>query len=91
MIGIQLHRSPNDRGAALELTGVHNLQSQDPERVGVEWIEGHRALGGRTKRREVLAEEVRLRQRHHGELVRPINLDGAPGRSQRPVERGCIV
>ena len=72
MIGIQFHRSTHDRGASLELAGVHDLQSQDPERISVERIEGHRALGCRTKRREVLAEKVCLRQRHHRELVRPI-------------------
>ncbi len=91
MIGIQLHRSPNDGGAALELTGVDNFQSQDSERVGVERVEGHRALGRRTKRREVLAEEMRLRQRHHRELVRPIQLDATPRRGQSPIERLPII
>ena len=91
MVGIQFHRAAHDRGASLELAGVHDLQSQDPDRVSVERIERHRALGCRTKRREVLAEEVRLRQRNQRELVRPIELDGAPGRSQRPVERGCVI
>ena len=81
MIGIQFHRAPNDRGASLKLAGVHDLQSQDPDRVGVQRIESHRALGRRTKRREVLAEEVRLRQRDHRELVRPIQFDSATGRS----------
>ena len=91
VVGIQFHRAAHDRGASLELAGVHNLQSQDPERVSVERIEGHRALGRGTKRREVLAEEVRLRQRDQRELVRPIQLDRAPGRSQGPIERGRVV
>ena len=79
VVGIQFHRAPNDRGASLELAGVHDLQSQNSERVGVERIERHRALGRGTKRREVLAEEVRLRQRDHRELVRPIQLDRRAG------------
>ena len=87
VIGIQLHRAAHDRGAALELAGVHDLQPQDPERVGVERIEGHRALGRGAKRREVLAEEVRLRQRDERELVPAIELHRAPGRGQGPIER----
>src|SRR5438132_540940 len=51
VIRIQFHRTAHNRGASLELAGVHDLQSQNPERVGVERIEGHRALGCRTKRR----------------------------------------
>ena len=81
VIGIEFHRAPNDRGASRKLAGVHDLQSEDAHRVGVQRIEGHRALGRRTKRREVLAEEVRLRKRYHRELVRPIQLDSATGRS----------
>ena len=62
VVGIQLHRAAHDRGASLELARVHDLQSQDADRVGVERIESHRALGRRAKRCEVLAEKVRLRQ-----------------------------
>ena len=80
MVGIEFHRSPNDRGASLELARVHDLQSEDPNRIGIERVKRHRALCRRTKRREVLAEEVRLRQRHHRELVRPIQFDAAAGR-----------
>ena len=72
-------------------TRVHDLQPQDPERVGVERIEGHRAFGRRTKRREVLTEEVHLGQRNERELVRPIQLNRAPARSQCPIERGRVV
>jgi hypothetical protein len=61
MLGIEFHRAPNDRRASLKFAGMHNLQSQDPDRVGVQWIESHRALGCRTKRREILAKEMRLR------------------------------
>ena len=61
MIGVEFHRAPNDRGASLELARVHDLQSQDSNRVRVERVEGHRALGRRTKRRQVLPKEVRLR------------------------------
>ena len=91
MIGIEFHRATYDRGAALELACVDDLQSQDPERVAVKRIEGHRTLGRWTKRREVLAKEVRLRQRHHRELVRPIQLDSAPGRRQCPIKRGRVA
>ena len=72
MIRIESHRTANDRSASLKLAGVHDLESQDPDRIGVEWVESHRALRRWTERREVLAEEVRLRQRHHRELVCPI-------------------
>ena len=51
MIGVEFHRTPNDRGASLKLACVHDLQTQNPERVGVERIEGHRALGRWAKRR----------------------------------------
>src|SRR5258705_4627782 len=90
MVGIQFHRAVHDRGAALKLAGVHDLQSQDPERVGIERVKGHSTLGRRTKRREVLAEEVHLSQRNERELVRPIQLNRAPARSQCPIERGCV-
>src|SRR6202040_4284465 len=63
VVGVELHRTPYDRGASLELARVHDLQSQDPDRVGVERIKGHRALGRGTKCRDVLTEEMRLRQR----------------------------
>src|SRR5438445_12210059 len=72
VVGIEVHRAANDRGASLKLARVNDLQSQDSERVGVKRVEGHRALGRRTKRRDVLAEEVRLRKRNERELVRPI-------------------
>src|SRR5438477_5690158 len=51
VVGIQFHRAAHNCGAALELSGVHDLQSQDPERVSVQRIEGYRALGRRTKGR----------------------------------------
>src|SRR5678816_2422191 len=59
MIGIQLHRSPNDRSAALELARVHNLQSQNAEGVSVEGVERHRAFCRRTKGSEILPKEMR--------------------------------
>ena len=90
MVGIQFHRAAHDCGASLELAGVNDLQSQDPERVGVERIKGHSALGSRTKRREVPSEEVHLGKRNECELVRPIQLNRAPARSQCPIERGCV-
>src|SRR6266478_1145948 len=55
VVGIEFHRAAHDRGASFELAGVHYLQSQDTECVGVEWIEGHSAFGRGTKRREVPA------------------------------------
>src|SRR6478609_6909314 len=61
VVSIQFHRAAHDRGASLELAGVHDLQSQDPDRVSVERVESHRALSRRTKRREILAKEMRLR------------------------------
>ncbi len=91
VVGIQLHRAAHDRGASLELARVHDLQPQDPDRVGVERIEGHRALGRRAKRREVLPEEVHLRQRDERELVRPIELDRAAARGQGAIERGRVA
>src|SRR6186997_2020903 len=56
MIGIQLHRAPNDRSASLKIARVHDLESENPDRVCVQRVESHRALGGRTKRREILAK-----------------------------------
>ena len=91
VIGIEFHGPPNNRGAALELAGVHDLQSEDSNRVRVERVEGHRALGRRTKRRKVLPEKVCLRQRHHRELVRPIQLDPTPGRSQGSIKRSRVI
>src|SRR5207248_3999660 len=91
MIGIQFHRAAHNRGASLELACVHDLQSQDPERIRVERIKGHRALDCRTKRREVLAKEMHLRKRNERELVRPIQLDRAAGRSQGSIERGPVA
>jgi hypothetical protein len=88
VIGIQFHRAAHYRRASFELARVHDLQSQDPERIGVKRVEGHRALGRSTKGRKVLAEEVRLRKHNHRELVRPIQFDSATGRSQGPIERG---
>ena len=57
VVGVELHRTADDCRASLEFAGVHDLQSQDSDRVGVERIEGHRALG-RGQRREIPAEEV---------------------------------
>ena len=90
VVGVELHRTPHDRGASLELARVHDLQSQDPDRVGVERIEGHGALGRGTKRREVLAEEMRLRQRDERKLIRPIQFDRATGRGQGAIESGRV-
>ena len=81
VVGIQFHRTAHDCGASLELAGVHDLKSQDTERVGVERIKGHAALGRRTKRREVPPKEVHLGKRNERELVRPIQFNSAPGRS----------
>src|SRR5207302_10062173 len=38
VVGVELHGSVDDGSAALELASVHDLQSQDPERVSVERI-----------------------------------------------------
>src|SRR6185369_4644660 len=91
VVRIQFHCPEHDCGAALELASVHNLQSQDADRVSVERIKGHSAFGRRSKRREVLAEEVHLSQRYKRELVRPIQLNRAPAGSQCPIERGRVV
>src|SRR5205823_11519930 len=69
VVRIKLHCAPHDRGAALELAGVHNLQSQDSERVGIERVQRHCAFRRRAKSRQVLPKEMRLRQRNHRELV----------------------
>ena len=91
VVGIELHRAAHDRGASLELARVDDLQSQDPDGIGVERIQGHRPLGRRTKRREIPAEEVHLRQRDERELVRPIELHRAPAGGQCAVERGRVA
>ncbi len=90
VVGVQLHRTPHDPGTSLELARVHDLQSQDPDGVGVQGIQGHGALGRGTKRREVLAEEMRLRQRDERKLVAPIELDRAAGRGQGAIESGRV-
>src|SRR6185312_1669930 len=91
VVRIQFHRVAHNRSAALKLGSVHNLQSQYSERVSVERIEGHRALGRWTKRREVLPKEMRLRQRHHCELVRSIQLDRTARRDERAIERSPVI
>ena len=90
VVGVKFHRAEHDHGAAFELARVHDLQAQDPDRVGVEWIEGHRALRRRPKRRQIPPEEVHLRQRDQRELVCPVELDRPAGRSQSPIERSRI-
>src|SRR5262249_31397407 len=76
--------------AAFELAGVHNLQSQDSQRVGIERVERHRAFGRRAEGGEILPEKMRLRQRDHRKLVRSIHLYTTPGCGQGSFERSFV-